>query len=157
LITLLSLWERRILHRSCQFHTNPQNLAAIDPIEKDTGAGMRPAVPFRDCVWHYDLWRGFAFDLLSERLSSVMATVEVVAFRCINERVTTFLSRRRSQDNSIQITHQEIAAEQESSREVFSRILEDFCSLEVISVSRRTIKVPNREALQTRSVVQHSH
>jgi CRP/FNR family transcriptional regulator len=145
------------LHRSCQFHTNPQNLAAIDPIEKDTKAGMRPAVPFRDCVWHYDLWRGFAFDLLSERLSSVTATVEEVAFRCINERVTTFLSGRRSQDNSIQITHQEIAAEQESSREVFSRILEDFCSLEVISVSRRTIKVPNREALQTRSVVQHSH
>ena len=40
-----------------------------------------------------------------------MATVEDVAFRRMDERLATFLSHRLGQSNSIQITHQEIAAE----------------------------------------------
>jgi CRP/FNR family transcriptional regulator len=114
---------------------------------------MVPAEVFRDWVRRYDLWREFVFDLLSARLSSVMAVVEEVAFHRMDDRLATFLSQRLGQSDSIQITHQEIAAELGSSREVISRILEDFSALGMISVSRGTIKLLDREALQTRSVV----
>jgi CRP/FNR family transcriptional regulator len=130
-----------------------KNFPAIATVEKEAEAVMIPAETFRDWVRRYDLWREFVFDLLSERLSSVMATVEEVAFRRMDERLITFLLQRLGQSDSIQITHQEIAAELGSSREVISRILEDFSALGMISVSRGTIKLLDREALQTRSVV----
>ena len=130
-----------------------KNFPAIATVEKEAEAVMIPAETFRDWVRRYDLWREFVFDLLSIRLSSVMATVEEVAFRRMDERLVTFLLQRLGQSDSIQITHQEIAAELGSSREVISRILEDFSALGMISVSRGTIKLLDREALQTRSVV----
>jgi CRP/FNR family transcriptional regulator len=130
-----------------------KNFPAIATVEKEAEAVMIPAETFRDWVRRYDLWREFVFDLLSERLTSVMATVEEVAFRRMDERLITFLLQRLGQSDSIQITHHEIAAELGSSREVISRILEDFSALGMISVSRGTIKLLDREALQTRSVV----
>ena len=130
-----------------------KNFPAIATVEKEAEAVMIPAETFRDWVRRYDLWREFVFDLLSDRLSSVMATVEEVAFRRMDERVATFLAERLRQSDSIRITHQEIAAELGSSREVISRILEDLSALGVINVSRGTIKVLDREALQARSVV----
>jgi CRP/FNR family transcriptional regulator, anaerobic regulatory protein len=130
-----------------------KNFPAIATVEKEAEAVMIPAETFRDWVRRYDLWREFVFDLLSERLSWVMATVEEVAFRRMDQRVATFLTGRFGQSDSIQITHQEIAAELGSSREVISRILEDLSALGMIAVSRGTIKVLDREALQSRSVV----
>jgi CRP/FNR family transcriptional regulator len=130
-----------------------KNFPAIATVEKEAEAVMIPAETFRDWVRRYDLWREFVFDLLSERLSSVMAIVEEVAFRRMDVRVVTFLSERLGQSDSIQITHQEIAAELGSSREVISRILEDLSALGIIGVSRGTIKVLDRETLQARSVV----
>ena len=130
-----------------------KNFPAIATVEKEAEAVMIPADTFRDWVRRYDLWREFVFDLLSERLSSVMAIVEEVAFRRMDVRVVTFLSERLGQTDSIKITHQEIAAELGSSREVISRILEDLSALGIIGVSRGTIKVLDREALQGWSVV----
>jgi CRP/FNR family transcriptional regulator len=130
-----------------------QNFPAIATVENDAEAVMIPAETFRDWVRRYDLWREFVFDLLSERLSSVMVIVEEVAFHRMDERVAKFLSERLGQSESIQITHQEIAAELGSSREVISRILEDFSALGIISVSRGAIKVLDKDSLDTRSVV----
>jgi CRP/FNR family transcriptional regulator, anaerobic regulatory protein len=130
-----------------------ENFPAIATVEKEAEAVMVPAEVFRDWVRRYDLWREFVFDLLSQRLSSVMEVVEEVAFHRLDDRLATFLSQRLSQSDSIQITHQEIAAELGSSREVISRILEDFSALGMISVSRGAIKLLDREALQSRSVV----
>ncbi len=130
-----------------------KDFPAIATVEKEAKAVMIPAETFRDWVRRYDLWREFVFDLLSERLSSVMETVEEVAFHRMDQRLASFLIDRSGQTDSIQITHQAIAAELGSSREVISRILEDFSTLGLISVSRGTIKVLDRESLSSRSVV----
>jgi CRP/FNR family transcriptional regulator len=130
-----------------------KNFPAIATVEKEADAVMIPAETFRDWVHRFDLWRSFVFDLLSERLSSVMAIVEEVAFRRMDERVAEFLLERSGQSDSIQITHQTIAAELGTSREVISRILEDFAGLDMISVSRGTIILLDRDALKLRSVM----
>jgi CRP/FNR family transcriptional regulator, anaerobic regulatory protein len=130
-----------------------KNFPAIATVEKDAEAVMIPAESFREWVRRYDLWREFVFDLLSERLSSVMEIVEEVAFHRMDERIIAFLSEKVDQSDSIHITHQEIAAELGSSREVISRILEDLSALGMISVSRGTIKVLDRKALQSRSIM----
>ena len=130
-----------------------KNFPAIATVEKEADAVMIPAETFRDWVRRFDLWRSFVFDLLSERLSSVMAIVEEVAFRRMDERVAEFLLERSGLSDSIQITHQTIAAELGTSREVISRILEDFAGLGMIHVSRGTIILLDREALKSRSVM----
>jgi len=130
-----------------------ENFPAIATVEKEAEAVMVPAEVFRDWVRRYDLWREFVFDLLSQRLSSVMEVVEEVAFHRMDDRVAAFLSERLAQSDVLQITHQEIAAELGSSREVISRILEDFSALGMINVARGTITLLDRESLQSRSVV----
>ena len=130
-----------------------RNFPAVATVEKEAEAVMIPADSFRKWVRRYDLWREFVFELLSQRLSSVMAIVEEIAFRRMDTRLATLLIERSLGSDLLHITHQEIASELGSSREVISRILEDFSAQGIIQVSRGYIKILEKEALQDRSVV----
>ena len=107
-----------------------QTFPAIATVERDAEAVMIPAGAFRQWIGRYDLWRDFIFGLLSQRLASVIATVDEVAFRRMDVRVAAFLLARSQDGGQVHITHQQIAAELGSSREVISRLLE---SLEAVS------------------------
>jgi CRP/FNR family transcriptional regulator len=120
---------------------------AVATVEREAEAVMIPAGAFRDWVRRYDLWRDFVFDLLSQRLSSVMALVDEVAFRRMDARVAHFLLRRGGLQNPIPVTHQEIAAELGTSREVVSRILEDFVGRDLIRMARGAVEVLDFPAL----------
>ena len=130
-----------------------KSFPAVATVEKDAEAVMIPSDIFRDWVRRYDLWREFVFELLSQRLSSVMAIVEEVAFRRMDARLVSLLIERSQRSDLIHMTHQEIAAELGSSREVISRILEDLSAQGMIEVSRGMIKITDQEALQAHSVV----
>jgi CRP/FNR family transcriptional regulator len=71
----------------------------------------------------------------------------------MDTRLAALLIERSLRSDLIQITHHEIAAELGSSREVISRILEDFSAQGMLEVSRGSIRILEREALQDRSVV----
>ena len=124
-----------------------KSFPAVATVEKEAEAVMIPAGAFREWVRRYDAWREFVFELLSERLSAVMAIVEEVAFRRMDARLADLLVERSRNSDQIQITHQEIAAELGSSREVISRILEDFSSEGILEVGRGSIKITDREDL----------
>jgi len=122
---------------------------AIAVVEQDAEAVMIPAEVFRQWVAKYDLWREFLFDLLSQRLSSVMAIVDEVAFRRMDERLASLLLTRSRIQNPMRITHQDIAAELGSSREVISRLLEDFSKRGLVRVARGEIEILDKAGLQT--------
>lgn len=126
---------------------------AVATVEQDAEAVMIPADVFRDWVKRYDLWREFVFDLLSERLSTVMAVIDEVAFQRMDRRVALLLLERARCQNPLRITHQEIAAELGSSREVISRLLEDFVSEGSIRSGRGTVEVLDFDLLESRSLV----
>jgi CRP/FNR family transcriptional regulator, anaerobic regulatory protein len=125
-----------------------QSFPAVATVERDAEAVMIPADTFRDWVRRHDLWRDFVFDLLSQRLSNVMALVDEVAFRRMDGRVAAFLTRRGRRKNPIPVTHQEIAAELGTSREVVSRILEDFAGRDLIRMARGAVEVLDFPALE---------
>ena len=125
-----------------------KNFPAVATVEKEAEAVMIPAATFRAWVRRYDLWREFVFELLSQRLSSVMAIVDEVAFRRMDRRLAALLSERSRRSDLVEITHQEIASELGSSREVISRLLEDFSARGMIEVSRGSIEILDREALE---------
>lgn len=118
-------------------------------MEQDAEAVIIPAETFIDWVKRYDPWRDFVFTLVSQRLSRVMEIIEEVAFQRMDRRVATFLLEQSQLKNPINITHQEIANEIGSSREVISRLLEDFAEQGFIYLSRGEIKVINFEGLKS--------
>jgi len=132
---------------------NRKTFPAIATVEQDAEAVMIPAQSFRRWVHRFDLWREFVFDLLSQRLASVMEIVDEVVFRRMDARVASFLLARARVQNPIRITHQEIAAELGSSREVISRLLEDFGRRGLLSVGRGAVEVLDADGLATRTAV----
>jgi len=122
---------------------------AIATVEKEAEAVMIPADVFRSWVVRYDLWREFVFDLLSQRLSTVMAIVDEIAFRRMDARIASLLLSRFHAQNPIQITHQEIASELGSSREVISRLLEDFSERGLIRSGRGAIEILDVRGLES--------
>ncbi len=145
------------LGQSCILTANAilsrQSFPAIATVEQDAEAVMIPAVTFREWVQRYDVWRNFVYDLLSQRLVSMMEIVDEIAFRRMDARIASLLLARCQSENPIRITHQEIAAELGSSREVISRILEDFAAHQAVRSSRGTIEVLDAAWLQTRSTM----
>ncbi|NOH03197.1 MAG: Crp/Fnr family transcriptional regulator [Chloroflexi bacterium] len=132
---------------------NQKSFPAIATVEEDAEAVMIPADVFREWIQRYDVWRGFVFDLLSQRLSTVMAIVDEIAFQRMDRRVAALLLKRAGIQNPVRITHQEIAAELGSSREVISRLLEDFASEGIVRSGRGAVEVLDFDGLKSRSLV----
>ena len=126
---------------------------AVATVEQDAEAVMIPADIFRDWVRRYDMWRDFVFELLSQRLSTVMAIVDEVAFQRMDRRVASLLLKMAKTKNPLRITHQEIASELGSSREVISRLLEDFVNEGSIRSGRGTVEILDFELLESRSLM----
>jgi CRP/FNR family transcriptional regulator, anaerobic regulatory protein len=130
-----------------------KSFPAVATVEKEAEAVMIPAHQFRDWVKRHDAWREFVFDLLSDRLSAVMAVVDDVVFQRMDRRVASLLLSKSKTLHPIRMTHQEIAAELGSSREVVSRILEDLSQKGLIDVGRGMIEIMDFEELSVLAVV----
>lgn len=145
------------LGESCVLTANAilsqQTFPAIAVIEQDAEVVMIPADVFRDWVGRYDLWREFVFDLFSQRLSSMMVIVDEVVFRRMDRRVASLLLSQAKGQNPLQITHQEIAAELGSSREVISRLIEDFASQGIVRTGRGAIEILDFDMLENRALM----
>ena len=127
---------------------NQITFPAIATVEQEAEAVIIPSATFRDWVKRYDLWREFVFDLLSQRLSTLMTIVDEVAFRRMDVRLASFLRTRCLVQNPIRITHQEIASELGSSREVISRLLEDLSARGLVRATRGEIEVLDEAGLE---------
>ena len=132
---------------------NQKTFPAIATVEQQAEAVMIPADTFRDWVRRYEPWREFVFELLSQRLASVMMIVDEIAFRRMDARIASLLLARSRTHNPIRITHQEIAAELGSSREVISRLLQDFSEEGILRSSRGELEILDFVSLESRSVM----
>ena len=143
------------LGESCVLTANAilsrQSFPASATVEQAAEVVLVPAEVFRDWVRRSDAWRDFVFELLSQRLASLMAVVNEVAFRRLDVRLADFLLARSRHANPVRLTHQAIAAELGSSREVISRVLEDLAQEGLVQPARGQITVLDPAALETRA------
>jgi CRP/FNR family transcriptional regulator len=84
--------------------------------------------------------RNFVFNILSQRLAEVMALVEEIAFGRMDRRLLDYLVEK-SDHNQLMATHQKIADDLGTSREVVSRLLKDYERKGRISLSRNLIEL----------------
>ena len=145
-----------ILTASCIVNAQPFPALAVSETQLEA-----VVIPTGDVLrWLDDsaAWRGYLFGLISERLSDVITIVEEVAFKRVDRRISSFLLSRADtlsspsmQGQLIKATHQEIASDLGTSREVVSRILKELESQGCIAVSRGSIRLLDVESLRAKA------
>ncbi|NEQ72837.1 MAG: Crp/Fnr family transcriptional regulator [Okeania sp. SIO2C9] len=117
--------------------------------ETEIEALIIPANSLKKWVRHNTIWQEYIFGLLSQRLANVIEIIEEVAFHRMDSRIASYLLHNvNSQIKNLQITHEAIAQELGSSREVVSRILKTFERQKLLSLSRGKIELHNWEKLE---------
>ncbi len=100
---------------------------------------------FREWVRTVDIIRNHVFERMSSRIVEVMMLVEEVAFRRMDRRIAHFLLQRfrdlEVSQTAIETTHEEIAAELGTAREVVSRVLKEFERNGAIGIARGRIEL----------------
>jgi CRP/FNR family transcriptional regulator len=110
--------------------------------EEDAEVALMPAAIFNRWLDRSPDWRAFVLHALSRRLVSLVDTVDEVAFRRMDVRVADLLlGRSGGRKVTVPVTHQAIADDLGSSREVISRVLEDLQSRGLIRLSRGAVDV----------------
>ncbi len=139
-----------ILTASCILSRN--RFPATAMAETQVIAVTVPSDVFRSWTHRYEFWREYVYHLMSKRMADVIALVEEVVFRQMDRRVADYLIRRSS-NRRIDATHQEIAADLGTSREVVSRILKDFEELGAVRLGRGIIELADAGKLRNREIL----
>lgn len=117
---------------------------AIGSAETDLTLYGLPRDAFLDLVLKSHDFRVFVFDFLSQRMAHLMRLIDDVAFRRVDQRLA---SRLLKSEDPIAATHQMLADELGTTREVVSRTLESFQESGMLKLGRKRIEILNRDAL----------
>jgi len=140
--------ESCILTTSCILSDRPFPAFAV--AETELMARMIPAATVREWMERHSTWRKYVFDLLARRLDAVIGTLEEVAFRRLDARLATALldAHGAAEGNTIHTTHEQLAADLGSAREVISRLLKHFEHDGTVALARGAVTIRDREALR---------
>ncbi len=93
------------------------------------------------------VFRSWIFDLLSSRIVDLMGLVEEVAFKKMDVRLASYLIERADANGHISATHETIATELGTAREVVSRILRQFEIEQMVVMGRVKISISDKSKL----------
>jgi CRP/FNR family transcriptional regulator len=128
--------ETCILNASCIL--SGKTYPAFALTTADTEAMLFPAANFHRMIAESEQMRKFVFTIMNLRLTTVMELVEEVAFGRMDQRLRDYLVEK-SGDGQLETTHQKIASDLGTSREVVSRLLKDFERKQQVKLSRNSI------------------
>ncbi|MFA6121706.1 MAG: Crp/Fnr family transcriptional regulator [Sideroxydans sp.] len=134
--------ESCILTSSCLLgHTRYQ---ARGICEHDVEMVLLPAAAFHTLLASQPSFRTYVFHLFSDRLTDLMQLVSAVAFQKLDQRLAALLLAKQS---PIHATHQALADELGSAREMVSRLLKGFADQGWLVLGREHIEVIDRQSL----------
>ena len=123
-------------------------------VEASTEAVLFDGPAFRNLFENHGVVRSFVFEAMAQRLVEVMTLVEEIAFAKMDRRVAGLLLQRFSSDRAFAVTHEELATELGTAREVVSRLLKDFERTGAIMMARGRLEL--RDASFLRDLAGHS-
>jgi CRP/FNR family transcriptional regulator len=106
---------------------------------------LLPAALFEKLISGNAAFRDFVFHLFSDRIAELMQLVEEVAFHRLDQRLAKLLLGK---DEPIHATHQALAEELGSVREIVSRLLKGFADQGLVTLGREQITLLDRYGLQ---------
>jgi CRP/FNR family transcriptional regulator len=112
---------------------------------------LRVGIGVFEGVMSHNVWvENFAYKSAMERFSDVMWAVEQILFMRFDKRLAVYLldASRADAEGFVRSTHEEIALNVGSAREVVSRMLKHFETQGWVALSRGAVRVLDRTALK---------
>lgn len=139
--------ETCIVTSSCLLGHSDYN--ARGETEGETTLLFLPRKPFEQLLSH-TVFRDFVFHLFSERIVELMQLVEEIAFRKLDQRLASLLLGK---GRLLRASHQQLADELGSVREIVSRLLKSFAERGWVSLGREQIEILDPAALRQYSAM----
>lgn len=90
----------------------------------------------------YKSWHNFVIESYRQRFEELLQTLDSVAFKALDERLVFYLRRHvKVSGKEVKLSHQQIANELSSSREVISRLLKKLEQTGAITLHRNYVEV----------------
>lgn len=133
-----------IISSSCLLGHTDYNARGI--AETPLTLTILPLPTFSRLMLEHPAFRDFIFHLFAERIGELMQLVEEVAFARLDQRLAKLLLAR--QEDVLYVTHQQLADELGSVREIVSRLLKGFAAQGLVSLGREQLSITDRSGLQ---------
>lgn len=110
-------------------------------VEEDAELFFIPVEKVSLFIKEYPQWLDYIFRLYHKRFEELLEVVNSVAFKKVDERLLNYLHKKvdLTQQNTIQITHEQLANELGTARVVVSRLLKQLEEDGVVQLGRNKI------------------
>lgn len=141
LMYYLSSGESCAMSLTCCLNAKKSEILAV--AEEKTEMILLPVQKVEEWITRFPTWRSFVFQTYQRRFDDLLATIDGVAFQKMDERLWNYLHRKAALTSakSLETTHEEIALELGTSREVISRLLKQLEKIERVRLSRNRIEL----------------
>ncbi len=126
---------------TCCSANRPSTVRAV--AEENTQLVMIPVEKMDIWMSYFPSWKNFVFQTYQKRFDDLMEAVDCLAFRKLDERLWRLLKKKAGlkEKRYVYSTHQELAYELATSREVVTRLLKKLESMERIKTHRNRIEL----------------
>ena len=110
---------------------------------EDTQVLMLPVQLMDELMIKFKSWSHFVIQTYRNRFDEMLTVIDNIAFKNMDERLEFYLKRCKTDSGKLilNLTHQEIADDLNSSREVISRLLKKMEQLGKIKLNRNSIEI----------------
>lgn len=109
------------------------------------------AIPFHESIaWmrKYRSWDEFVLRNYRSRFEELLLSLDHIAFRSMDERIVFYLKRKMDAEGpELHISHQEIARDLNTAREVVSRLLKKLEQRGALKLERNLIRIENLDVM----------
>jgi CRP/FNR family transcriptional regulator len=130
--------ESCILTAGCILNNKPFP-AIAETLTEVSGIAV-PSGQVKQWLHDSETWRDYLFNLLAGRLEGVVELVNAVAFQRLDQRLGAWLLQN-TPGEVLEATHQRIADELGSTREVISRLLKEMEREGILTLARGSIRI----------------
>lgn len=136
--------ESCLLSGSCLLGNT--NYPASGIAESDVELLILPPSAFQALIAEDESFRRHVFEVFGERLAALMQIVEAIVYQKLDQRLAALLVAKVP-DGDIHATHQALADDLGSVREIVSRLLRSFEDRGWVDLGRERIRIVDRDAL----------
>lgn len=139
---VLSLYEitkgEQCIINTCSILSNTQAIATAETITEIKG-WLVPSEISKELIIRSPHYQEYIFSLYSIKFSALTTLIEDIKFKKLDSRILTYLKNQNS--SILEITHEELAKELNTSRVVISRILKELERKNLIKLHRKKIEI----------------
>lgn len=116
--------------------------------ETEVHAVALPHQAFQRALHGSRCFREFVFGVYAERVTELLLLIDAISFGRVDQRLVGYLLEHADGNGSLALTHQELARELGTAREVVSRLLKEFERRGLVQLGRGRIGIQDRAGLQ---------